>query len=176
MMKWFTGFLDRCCALAGVVLCSQIPVFITQYTQQLVGRAAEIKLQVDAMRQSAGFSGKTLEQLIQKFLGSPDLDITRQGELMLSTVQRNEALTQALTDLHNSSVWSRPFEFLFHLDRGVFDSTFREFQWGLPLNLEGGIYALVGMGVGYLFFSIIIRFFTFFGSRVKAHELWNGLD
>lgn len=155
MFKWFTGLLDRSCAVVGAILFAQAPVFMQQYTQQLIGRTAEIKLQVDALSYSANLSGKTVAQLTQKFLANPDPDIARQGEVMLAIVDRWHHLSSALNAMQESSVWTRPFSFLYHLNGEVFGSTFDEFSMGIPLNLEGGIYALVGILVGYMFFACL---------------------
>lgn len=67
MIKWISSLIDRIFAAVGGVLFSQAPLFMKQYAQQLSGHAAELRFQVDAMKQAASNSGKTLEQFIQKF-------------------------------------------------------------------------------------------------------------
>jgi hypothetical protein len=164
MFKWFTGLVDRCCAVVGAILFAQVPEFMQQYTQQLIGRTAEIKLQVNALSHSASLSGKSLEQLTQKFLTNSDPDIVRQGETMLFTIERWNHLSSALAAMQDSAVWSRPFSFLFHLNSEVFMSTFQEFKIGLPLNLEGGIYALGGVFLGYFSFACL----KFLGRKIET--------
>lgn len=152
MAKWLSGLLDRCFAVIGAMVFAQAPLFMQEYTQQLASRADELSLQVTAMRQAARLSGKSLEQLIQKFLENNDLDVVRQGEVMYSLVGRWHQLNDTLTAMQQSSLWSRPFVFLYHLNTDIFSSTLNHFKLGLPLNIEGGIYALLGMVFGYLIF------------------------
>lgn len=159
MLKWLIGLLDRAFAVIGAIVFAQAPLFMQEYTQQLIGRTAELRLQVNAMRQAAGFSGKTLEQLMQKFMENSDSDVVLQGEVMHAMVGRWHQLSEALTVMQDSSLWERPFAFLYHLNSDVFSSTFHQFSLGLPLNLEGGIYAVLGMACGYLVFAIIRGFF-----------------
>lgn len=160
MLRWAGNLLDRMCAVVGAVVFVQFPLFITQYTQQLAGREAELRLQVNAMRQSASVSGKTLEQLIQKFLINTDPDFVRQGELMQSMVSRLQSIYEALTTLQDSSILARPFNFLLHLNVDAFKSTLQQYTIGFPLNLEGGAYALAGIVVGYALFSGVRRIFA----------------
>lgn len=154
MLKWLGGLLDRSIAVAGAVVFAQAPLFMQQYTQQMIGRAAELNLQVEAMRKSAGLSGKTIEQLSQKFMENSDPDIMRQGEMMMATVGRWHHITDGLVAMQESSIWSRPAAFLYHLNSEAFFSTMHEFRMGIPLNMEGGIYAVLGVVAGYSVFAI----------------------
>lgn len=154
MLKWLGGLTDRVFAVVGAIIFAQAPLFMQQYTQQLIGREAELRLQVDAMRHAASLSGKTLEQLTQKFMANPDIDVVRQGEVMLSIVGRWHHLSDALTAMQESSLWGRPIAFIYHLNMDTFSSTFHNFKMGLPLNVEGGVYALLGIATGYLVFAL----------------------
>lgn len=159
MLKWLGGLLDRSFAVAGAVVFAQAPLFMQQYTQQMIGRAAELNLQVDSLRKSAGLSGKTIEQLSQKFMANSDPDIMRQGEMMMATVGRWHNITDGLAAMQDSSIWGRPAAFLYHLNSEAFISTLHEFRMGLPLNMEGGVYALLGVVTGYLVFAIFRNIF-----------------
>jgi len=155
MFKWLGGLIDRFFAVIGAIFFAQVPLFMQQYSQQLIGRTAELRFQVDAMRQIANTSGKTLGQLMQKFLENSDADVALQGEIMLTMVNRWHHLSEALAAMQESSIWTRPFVFLTHLDNDVFFSTFEQFKIGLPLTPEGGVYALVGIVLGYSIFSVL---------------------
>jgi hypothetical protein len=104
------------------------------------------------MHQAASQSGKSLTDYIQKFLSSNDGDFVQQGHIMQETFFRWESFSQALAALQSSSVLLKPVVFLTHLNMEVFKSTLAEFTFGLPLNVEGTIYALLGMAVGFLVF------------------------
>jgi len=155
MIKWFGALFDRVCAAAGALVFAQAPLFMLQYEQQLTGRAAELLLQVDAMRNAASLSGKSLEQFISKFAQSNDVDFLRQGELMQSVVYRWQHLTETLNAMQSSSVIERPFIFLSNFNTDIAKSTLQHFKLGLPFTIEGGVYAFIGILAGYLLFAII---------------------
>ena len=159
MFRWLGGLMDRSFAVIGAIVFAQAPLFMQQYSQQLFGRTAELKLQVDAMRHAASLSGKTLEQLTQKFMENPDADVALQGEVMFSMVSRWQHLSEGLAALQESSLWGRPFTFIYHLNSETFSSTLNQFKMGLPLNLEGGAYALLGIAIGYGIFTIFKSIF-----------------
>jgi Protein of unknown function (DUF2937) len=168
MFKWLTGLLDRAFSVIGALIFAQAPLFMQEYTQQLVGRTAELHMQVNAMRQAASLSNKSLEQLMQKFMENPDLDVVRQGEMMHALIGRWQQLSEALAAMQGSTLWGRPFAFLFHLNGDAFSSTFQHFRLGLPLNAEGGIYALLGMACGYLLFLGLKKAASFLKCQVQA--------
>ena len=163
MFRWVTGLIDRIFAAAGGVLFSQVPLFMKQYAQQLNGHVAELRYQVDAMRQAATNSGKTLEQFIQKFVDNTDVDFVRQGDIMAAMVNRWHDITNALTALQDSTVVTRPFVFMRHVNGDIIRNTWAQYVFGLPFTLEGLVYAVIG---------IIFGFFVFYGIRKFLLVLW----
>lgn len=168
MLQWVGGLIDRLCAAIGAILAAQAPLFMQQYTQQLVGRQAELQLQIDAMRRNAALSGKSLEQLAQKFMASADMDVVRQGEVMFGTVDRWHHFSHALSAMQESSIWTKPFVFLYHLNGDVFSSTLHRFHMGLPLTVEGGAYALLGVACGYACFALLKAVGVILNTRILA--------
>ncbi|MBS4168396.1 DUF2937 family protein [Parachlamydia sp. AcF125] len=155
MHKWIGGIIDRLCVVCGALLFSQIPSFIQQYSQRLAGHVAELKIQTTALAQAAHLSGKTIDQLIAKFLASGDPDFIRQGELMQHTFVRFHHLSTALAHLQESNAFSRPFIFFSQLDPAIAEGTFKDFAFGVSLTIEGGIYALGGMIIGALSYRLL---------------------
>lgn len=155
MYKWFGVFIDRLFVVAFAVLFSQFPLFIQQYHQRLSGHAAELHMQLDAMRKIAKQSGKTLDQYIQKFLASADFDFSKQGNLMHAMQERYVKLSDATIAMQNASVLTKPYVFLIHLDFEVAKAASNQFSPGLLFNLEGFCYALCGIAFGYLCFQIL---------------------
>lgn len=155
MLQWFGGLLDRICAVVGALAVSQIPLFIQQYKHQLSGHVAELQIQVDAMRQAASHSGKTLEQFIKKFVDSQDGDFSLQGEIMQSMVSRWHSLSDAFFALKDASLFTKPVVFALHFNPAIAKETMDSFVPGIPLSLEGGVYALIGIGVGYFVFYLV---------------------
>lgn len=157
MFKWLGGLLDRICAVAGALAFSQVPLFMQQYKQQLSGHVVELQLQVKAMRQAAMLTGKTLEQFIAKFSASTDGDFARQGEIMHAMVQRWQALSDGFAALNEASTFSAPFVFLSHLNLEIAKETASAFSLGIPLSLEGAVWAVIGIAAGYFTFYTVKR-------------------
>ncbi len=155
MLKWFGNLLERLCGIAGALIFSQAPIFMQQYTHELAGHVAELHRQVSAMRQVAVQSGKSLELFIQKFVTSLDPDFRAQGELMEKMVHRWHQLSDGLTSLQHAALWERPYLFIHSLDSGVAHDTYRAFEPGLPLTLEGSLYAFAGLLLGTALFRLI---------------------
>lgn len=175
MIKWlsalFVRFIDRFFVVIAAILFAQAPLFMQHYTQQLVARESELRVQVEALREAANRSNKTLEQLTQKFIENSDRDVVRQGEVMLATVNRWQRLSDALRAMQASSIGKRPFLFLYHFKSDIFTSTLQHFKIGLPLNLEGAVYAFFGVGFGYLAFTLLRtmarKLSHFFSARLR---------
>jgi Protein of unknown function (DUF2937) len=160
MFRWVGGILDRIFVVVGALLFSQAPLFMHQYRQQLAGHVAELQLQVEVMRNAALLSGKTLEQFVSKFLQSSDTDFSRQGQIMQGMVQRWHELSEGLHSLDNSSIWARPIAFFSHFNIQVAKSTLNSFTIGIPITMEGLIYAILGIFFGYALFHLIAKIFT----------------
>ncbi len=167
MLQWIVNTLDRICAVFGALVFSQAPMFMQQYTQQLGGHVAELRLQVEAMTQAAHQSGKSLELFIQKFTSNSDVDFMRQGEIMENMNERYHALSETYISLSQSSAFTKPFIFVSDLYGDIAKSTLATFNFGLEFSLEGLIYALIGIFFGYCIFAGIKKIFRVIGNLVK---------
>src|ERR1700675_1311335 len=108
-MKWIAGIFDKLLALIGALVLSQAPVFMQAYIHQLSGHVAELQWQMDSMQRVAAQSGKTLDQFVQKFLASTDLDFALQGQVMQGIIERWHNYSDGLLALQHATVWTRPF-------------------------------------------------------------------
>ena len=170
-MKIFSfigNVLDRLCIVAGAFIGSQIPQFMQQYTQRLAGHVEALQKLIDQMRQIASFSNKTLEQYIEKFKESSDLDFSRQGDFMQGIVTRWQELHQALNHLTQSSIWLHPYYFLKDLQPDIAHSTLASFQPGLSLTIEGLCYAGIGMILGWIFYQTLSQLIIFGYTRAQT--------
>lgn len=161
MLSFISKIIDRTLVIAGALIFSQAPVFMLQYHQMLVGHVNELNIQVNAIKTNALQVNKPLETYIDKFLNNSDIDFRLQGELMQSTVERWHVLNDGLVSLQNASLWERPFIFFKYLNWNIATSTLNNYKINLPLTVEGGIYAFLGMLIGYAFFLLIRQFFRF---------------
>lgn len=146
------AFLDRLCVVLGALTFSQVPTFVQQYVQQLQGRVEELRLQVGLMTHSAERSGKTLNELVHKFLASQDTDVVQQGEIIQEMLKRLTRLSEALEALTQSSAFTKFFVFLKHLHYDVFKSTLSHFLPALTFSIEGLVYVLLGALIGFATF------------------------
>ncbi|MBA3958693.1 MAG: DUF2937 family protein [Parachlamydiaceae bacterium] len=147
----------RVVIILTALLFLQLPLFIQQYEQQLIGHVAELEWQVQGMKDWSAQTGKPIDQTIQKFLNSGDVDFVHQGDVMNSVYKRWEKLSHALGKLRQSSVFTRPWIFLFYSNLGIVQATWHTFSLGVTLTFEGVVYALVGMVVGYFVYLGILR-------------------
>ena len=149
------GLLDRICVLTGAFVGSQVPSFMQQYSQRLSGHIHELQYQIQSWRQMAGLSGKSLQDYIHKFSLNPDADFSRHGEHMQSMMHRMNEMTQSYQLIHDSTTWSRPFVFASHLNGEIFRSTLHTFVPQMTLTLDGALYTLLGLVVGYATFHAL---------------------
>lgn len=156
-MSRLLGFVDRILAVCFAFLFMQFPIFLQQYQLRLAGHLEELKLQVGNIDKLAISSGKTLAAFIQKFIDNPDVDFSRQGELMANMVIRLNDLNMASSALQESFFLLKPFVFIRWLDYDIAQEAIRSYQIGLVFTYETICYALLGIGVSYgiCFFSSI---------------------
>lgn len=162
------NFVDRIFAVMGAFAFSQFPLFMQDYRQQLVGRIAELRLQIQAMQQAAG--DRTLHAYVEKFANSSDPDFSKHGEILQGMLQRYEALQQGYASMAQAAPLVQPFTFATHFQKDVALSTWEHFDFGIPLSVEGGVYALIGIVVA----TCLIRIGTYpfkkmSGSDASAH-------
>lgn len=140
--------LERIAVSLCVILCMQLPFFITQYSHQLRGHVDELKWQVEQMGKSAAISGKPLDEYIAKFRNNSDHDFANQGVMMQAVMHRFEKLSEAWMHLKNSSSFTRPFVFVRYVEWDVFSATFSEFKTGISFTLESLVFGLLGIFLG----------------------------
>ena len=140
--------LERIVISLCVVLCLQLPFFITQYSHQLRGHIDELKWQVEQMGKSAALSGKTLDEYVAKFINNSDHDFVSQGMVMRAVMHRFEKLSKAWMHLKYSSSLTRPFVFFRFVEWDIFSATFSEFKTGISFTLESMVFGLLGIFLG----------------------------
>lgn len=159
MFGWIGGLVDRVFAVAGALTFSQIPLFMQQYQQHLAGHVAELRSQVEAMKNSAALTGKSLQQYVIKFLSSEDIDFKNQGDLMNSMIQRYDKLNEGYQALQHATIYSKPITFIKYMDWDIGRSTWNSFEVGFSFSMEGASYAIVGLMLGLLLFWLLSKIF-----------------
>lgn len=169
MFTWIGKWIDRIFALSFAVVFLQIPQLMHDYTQILSGHVSELVFQVGLIHEMAAKSGKSTNDLVAKFLKNSDPDIVLQGQFIKDLLTRYDQFSSALIALQSASVWSKPFVFLQYVYWSLLKETFETFRFALPLNLEGIIYAILGLFVGYGLFQLLKRLVLVFRRKHPAH-------
>lgn len=166
-MKWIIKMIDRAFAVIGAFAFAQFPQFYSQYLHELAGHVEELTRQVNLLKQSAQASGKTVQELIIKFLQFSDSDVVRQGEFMKQMVERLENLALSQNRLQEASVFTKPLLFIREADGSIALETYHRFLFGFTFTWEGLVYALIGLVVGYFFFWGIFLILKGIGSLFR---------
>lgn len=170
IMKLLDHLLDRVFAVAGALVCSQIPRYMQQYMDVLSGAHAESKKGIEILKKQASTGGKSLEDFITKHLQSIDPDFQASGRSMMSALERMQFYKQTLELWNASPIWKKPYIFFTHLDRDLLAAV--HFTPGLPLNMEGLVYAFCGIIAGIFFYQLLVKtpFYLLGGGRQRRLE------
>ena len=166
MWKFLDAVFDRIFAVMGALIFSQAPSFIQQYIQRLAGSTHELKLQVEQIKKIADSAGLSYNEYIQKFSTSGNSLFEYQGQFLQMILDRYENFSRALYNLEQSFWLTRPFTFLKNINSDIFSGTLKHYTPAVNISLEGLIYALIGLLVGY---------FLYQGIRKLALELSRGI-
>lgn len=151
-MRIVRGLLDRLILLAAVVAAGCIPSFIAQYRQRLGGRLDQVQADLAPFQAIANqnFRGD-LGALIRYHLASHDATFHQEGQALQQLVDaaaRLRAAVQALnTDLVHQCLY-----LLQHPDRQLLGATWRIYQPGFTLTVQGAEFALVAGVIVWLLF------------------------
>ena len=159
--------LDRIFSVVGAIALSQIPELIGRYYDALGGVLLEANRNLDAFRAQARLVGKSLEDMIQIQLGNADPVIQGAGKALQQAVDRYETYQQAYDALGDASIFTRPFTFLYYVDWELFNTL--TFKIGVPLTVEGIVYAFLGILIGLGVYHGVVRLPVYlFGGKDSA--------
>lgn len=144
----FGEILDRIICIVLVLLFMQLPMYINQYVDVLSGARMEAKRTYDDMDQRARSNGLSITDFIKRLKENEDVIVRESGEVSENVVSRYEKYTAAQEALTRSSVWVRPFVLMGHYDPSIHAAM--HFEPGLPLTIEGLIYAVAGLAFSLL--------------------------
>lgn len=172
LVNLFTPFgeiLDRIICIVIVLLFMQFPMYINQYVDVLSGAQMESRLTYTDLESRALNNGLKVDEFIDRLKANEDLIVRESGEVSENVVNRYEKYTNALEALTHSSVWVRPFQLIGHYDSSI--NAAMQFEPGLPFNLEGFIYAAVGLIISLLIVGVGRWLFRrIFGSKKKGSK------
>ncbi|MBW6463072.1 MAG: DUF2937 family protein [Firmicutes bacterium] len=153
-IKFIDGIADRLFAAFGAVALSQFPQFYGQYIQRLGGHLDEARRMLQQYIDAAASLELTLEEYIIEHLESGSSVFITSGEVIQGLLERYEALERAYTALQDANIYTRWFVFLREVDWSIAAGTWQNFMPGVPTTLEGLVYALTGLLVGWGIYSL----------------------
>ncbi len=149
------GLADRVAAVTGAVALSQFPQFYGQYLQRLGGHLAEARRMVEQYTEAAADLGLTLDLYIMEHLESGSAVFTSTGEIIEELVERYYALEQSYRALQDASIYNRWVIFLREADWSIAAAAWEDFTPGVPTTIEGLVYALTGLLIGWGLYSLL---------------------
>ncbi len=163
------SFFYKISALFGILIFSQMPLFVDQYAIRLEGHVSECNRQIEAYKLAAKEGDKTLDEYANKFLSSLDSDFQREGALIKANFVRAEFLHKASLSLKESSLVFRPFVFVRYADEKVAQDAWKSFAPGFSFTVEGVAWSAFGAIFGIIFCASCRGFFAR-GSKEKSEK------
>ncbi|HTN62523.1 MAG TPA: DUF2937 family protein [Devosia sp.] len=160
--------------LGGLMLAvafSQFPEYAQQYTQRLGGAVDELRVITEDFDRAAQQGGLDRQQALIRYEASEDDFLAGRGTSMAATFARFEQLSTTLGRIQNANAAER-FQLLpAYLDTDIGRRTLENYQPGLPVTMEGVLYAGGGFLLGYLVLSGLWRFLMLpFRRRYPAYR------
>jgi hypothetical protein len=134
-----------------------MPEFMQQYLQRLEGHLDEARLVLSRFKDAAAQSGMSLDQLIADASRNPDPSMGKLGVVIQQAIARADELGAADAALRHANIWTRPFVFIAHVDRGIARATLDIYRPAVPTTLEGLTYAAVGIVFMLALYHLAIR-------------------
>lgn len=148
LARFFGGLTGRILAVVLAVGAAQFPVYYAQYLQTLTGARQEASLRYEELMREAGTLNLGAEDFIVRHEENSDPVFQASGRIHRSTLARFQKLDAAWQALSNATVFEKPLALLKHFDRQLAEVV--RFTPGVPLTLEAGAYALIGIVLAWL--------------------------
>jgi len=159
-VEWLVKILDRLFVVAGALIFSQFPLFIQQYLGRLSGHIEELSYQLQLRKDVAKKFGITLDGYTQKLLAAAEPVIHQEGLFLQAMKSRMESLQNGFNSITEANLFTKPFLFFYHADGAIFTRAAKAYSWGIPLSIEGFVYAVMGVVVAYATYTLLARFLT----------------
>lgn len=157
---------DRILCVVAAIILLQAPIYMNQYQNVLSGAQMESEISYERLRQIAADFEQTLTEYLDELLANDNPKVVANAEADQEQVERYESYSDALESLQSASVMTRPFVFASHYDPAIASAVI--FEPGLPMTMEGFVYALVGI-VGMMLLIALIK--RIFGLNKRTKEI-----
>ncbi len=152
-IRMIDSMLDRVAAVLGVFIFVQFPQFFSQYIQRLGGHLDEARRIVDLYIKAANSLNLTFEEYINIHLAANNPVFVSSGEQISQIAERFYALEKSLFKLLEATPLTRLWTFLREADWEIAAQTWRFFTPGIPTTMEGLVYAIIGLFLGWGIYS-----------------------
>lgn len=143
--------MARVSGIVGAVVLgaglSQFPEFSQQYEQRLGGAVDELRIIVAEFDRSATRAGLTREAALADYDGTEFLEL--RGQDMRATFVRLEKLEGDLVTLQNSTAAQKVANLPAMMDTRIAQRAWENYAPAVPINAEGGAFAVMGGVAGY---------------------------
>ena len=159
MLRDFLKRMDFLAALSAfaiaALICSQLSQFMQQYTQNLSGRLAEARREVDGIILRAGQADMPVYAYLHEFRSAENPVFQQQGVALRATIDRASGLEEAYRDLTQAGLVTKPFVFLRHADTGIAMTVLEQFKPAIPVDTAGLVYSGLGGVLGLCFYELV---------------------
>ena len=155
VMRRFDRMLELLAVVGGAGAASQFSGFVQHYVQNLAGRVAESRVDVDAIVSRAQDADMPVYAYLHAFHSASNPVFQREGQALQAKIERAGDLTQAYDRLQAAGVLELPVVFLDHLDMAVAADTWRHFHPNFPIDVASLIYAAMGAVLALLAYWLV---------------------
>lgn len=160
MRAWLNSFgslIDRIICVVVAVIFLQAPVLMNQYQNVLAGAQVEASRTYERLEEIALRFDQSVEDFLAELLADDNPKVVANAEADQEQVDRYRWYSEALTAFADANAFTRPMVFFQYLDPQLLDAVV--FQPGLPLTVEGFVYALLGIVLAMGVISLVKRLF-----------------
>lgn len=174
-MKKIIDYLKLAILILGVLIGVQIPGFVSQYGQNLDARVAESSQGLSQFQQDADqyFNGN-IDQLLKHYARNQDPVIVSGGQSIKALVARNQMLTQAQSDFHQS-LYSPYLQVFISPISEIRQDVWNHYEYKVILNAEaisiGAIFGLMVLALSeFVLFILLSLLKSLFGQPNKINR------
>jgi Protein of unknown function (DUF2937) len=136
-------------ALAPAFVLSQVPEFMQQYHQRLGGAVDELARITRHFEEDSRRSGYDTTGALGLMSKNPERLIRDQATRMEEYFKRLSRLREQQEAFRNGTSLTRLGAFVSNFDRPLAAATYGTYKPALPMTIEGGLFAAVGLFVPY---------------------------
>lgn len=148
LARFFGGISERVIAVLFAVAAAQFPIYYVAYGNTLAGVQLEAEARYRELEREAALLHLGVEAFIDRHESNPDEVFRASGRIHRTTVEHYLRYTAMDAALRGAPVWQRPLVLAQNFDPQLHAAM--QFQPGVPLTLEAGVYALIGVLLAWL--------------------------